>query len=109
MDIRAAVPTDADSIWALLEPTIRAAETYTLPADMNREDALASWFSPGHEVFVAEQSGAVRGSYFLRPNQRGGGSHVANCGYVTAAAASGGRVARRIRAHSLDYAESRGF
>ncbi len=109
MDIRAAVPTDADSIWAILEPTIRAAQTYTLPEDMNREDALASWFSPGHEVFVAEESGTVLGTYFLRPNQRGGGSHVANCGYVTAPWATRRGIARSMCAHSLDQARIRGY
>ena len=42
MQIRlASLSADADPIWAILEPTIRAAETYTLPADMPRQEALA--------------------------------------------------------------------
>lgn len=52
--IRAAGPDDADAVWAILGPVIRAGETYALPQDMTREDALAYWFSPGHEVFVAD-------------------------------------------------------
>ena len=32
---------DADAIWAILEPVIRAGETYPLPRDMDRESALA--------------------------------------------------------------------
>src|ERR1700732_4856207 len=85
MQIRPASPqADADSIWTILEPTIRAGETYTLPRDMTRKDALEYWFAPGHEVFVAEEGAQLLGTYFLQPNQQGGGSHVANCGYVTA-------------------------
>src|SRR5229473_3323064 len=95
MQIRpAALSADANSVWAILEPTIRAGETYTLPRDMPREEALDYWFAPRHEVFVAEEDTDVVGTYFLQANQQGGGSHVANCGYVTAprAAAAAWRV-----------------
>ena len=106
---RASLPTDADSVWAILEPTIRAGETYTLPRDMAREDALDYWFAPGHEVFVAEENSILVGTYFLQSNQQGGGSHVANCGYVTAPWATSRGVARAMCAHSLDRARQRGF
>jgi ribosomal protein S18 acetylase RimI-like enzyme len=110
MQIRpASQHVDADSVWAILEPTIRAGETYTLPRDMTREDALDYWFASRHEVFVAEEDGHVLGTYFLQPNQRGGGSHVANCGYITAPWATGRGVARAMCAHSLDRARERGF
>ena len=109
MHIRPPSVTDADVIWAILEPMIRAGETYTLPIDMTRDQALAFWFAPGHEVFVAEDSNAAVGTYFLRPNQSGGGSHVANCGYVTAPWATDRGVARSMCVHSLEHARARGF
>ena len=109
LTVRAARAGDADAIWTILEPTIRAGDTYTLPREMSREAALAFWFASGHEVFVAEEDGGLVGTYFLRANQAGGGSHVANCGYVTAAHAAGIRVfvyaADRVAEHpgvSLD-------
>jgi ribosomal protein S18 acetylase RimI-like enzyme len=76
---------------------------------MPRDEALAYWTSLGHEVFVAEDGGEVLGTYFLRANQRGGGSHVANCGYITAPGAEGRGIGRAMCAHSLDQARSRGF
>jgi ribosomal protein S18 acetylase RimI-like enzyme len=109
MLIREAVANDADAIWAILEPILRTGETYTLPCEMNREDALAYWFSPGHEVFLAEDKGAILGTYFLQANQKGGGAHVANCGYMTAPHATGRGVARAMCAHSLERARQRGF
>jgi ribosomal protein S18 acetylase RimI-like enzyme len=109
MQIRISQPDDADSIWAILEPTIRAGETYTLPRDMSRQEALAYWFAPQHEVFVAQADAQILGTYFLQPNQQGGGSHVANCGYVTAPWATGRGVARAMCAHSLERARERGF
>lgn len=107
--IRAATTDDCGAIWKILEPTIRSGETYALPRDMARESALAYWFSPGHEVFVAEENAAILGTYFLRANQQGGGGHVANCGYMTAAHATGRGVARAMCQHSLDAAKARGF
>src|SRR5437868_6378891 len=109
MHIRPATANDDDSLWAILEPTIRSGETYTFPTDMLRDQGLARWFADGHQVFVAEEKGEGVGTYFLRANQRGGGDHVANCGYVTAPWASGRGVARAMCTHSLEYARSRGF
>ena len=110
MNIRPASATgDADSVWAILEPTLRAGETYTLPSDMARQDALAYWFATHHEVFVAEENGQVLGTYFLQPNQQAGGAHVANCGYITAPWATGRGIARAMCTHSLGRARSRGF
>lgn len=88
---------------------MRAGETYALPRDMTPEQILAYWTSPGREVFVAEIGDAIAGTYFLAPNQRGGGSHVANCGYVTASEFTGHGVARAMCAHSLEHARAKGF
>lgn len=107
--IRPAEPGDRDAIWSILEPVIRGGETYALPRDFSREQALDYWFSPGHEVFVADPGGDVVATYYLRANQQGGGAHVANCGYMTAKRAWGRGLARAMCAHSLDTARARGF
>jgi ribosomal protein S18 acetylase RimI-like enzyme len=109
LTIRQACPADCDAIWSILEPVIRAGDTYTLDRDMSRESALAYWFSAHHEVFVGEDAAQIVGTYFLRPNQQGGGSHVANCGYITAPSATGRGVARAMCAHSLERAKAHGF
>jgi ribosomal protein S18 acetylase RimI-like enzyme len=107
--VRPAGSGDADAVWKILEPTIRAGETYTLPRDMPPDQSLAYWFATGNEVFVAEENGEVIGTYFLHANQKGGGAHVANCGYMTSVRASGRGVARAMCRHSLDHAKTRGF
>jgi RimJ/RimL family protein N-acetyltransferase len=109
MLIRPAIEGDRDAVWAMLEPVIRAGEVYALPADMTREAALEYWFAAGHWVFVAEDAGAVVGTYYLQPNQRGGGAHVCNCGYLTAPWAAGRGVARAMCEHSLEFGKALGF
>jgi len=107
--IRNAKSNDSEAIWAILEPMIRAGETYTLPRGMSKEDALAYWFAEEKETFVCEENGEISGTYFLKANQLGGGAHVANCGYVTAAATQGRGIARAMCLHSLERAKERGF
>lgn len=109
MLIRPARETDHDAIWAMLEPVVRAGETYALPRDISRADLIAYWTGADRETFVAEADGTLLGTYYLKANQQGGGAHVANCGYVTAAAASGRGIARAMCEHSLDRARSLGF
>ena len=104
MNVRPAMAADAPAIWRVIEPMIRAGETYALPRDMSEADALEFWMGEGREAFVAEDEGAVVGTYYLRPNQLGGGGHVCNCGYVTAPEASGRGVATAMGRDSLDRA-----
>ncbi|HVT55708.1 MAG TPA: GNAT family N-acetyltransferase [Xanthobacteraceae bacterium] len=109
MPIRSVERGDDDALWAILQLVFRAGETYPLPRDISREAALAYWRAPGHAVFVFEESGEVLGTYYLRANQRGGGAHVANCGYVTAPAARGQGVARAMCLDSIERARAMGF
>lgn len=98
---------DGDAVWRILEPVIRAGETYPLPRGMSRGEALGYWFGPAHDVFVAADGGEVLGTYYMRPNQAGGGAHVANCGYMVAGHATGRGVARGMCEHSLGVARVR--
>lgn len=109
MLIRPATSQDWAAIWRIIEPIIRAGETYALDPAMTEAEARAYWLGPDRETFVMEDGGMVLGTYYLRANQAGGGSHVANCGYATGEAARGKGVARAMCEHSLMRAKERGF
>ena len=109
MQIRASVPGDASAIRAIVVPPIRAGEVFALPRDMSEAEAIAYWRGPDRETFVAEEGGRILGTYYLRANQEGGGAHVANAGYATAADAAGRGVARFMCLDSLERARARGF
>src|ERR671923_815003 len=94
MIVRPATADDRDAIWRIIEPVLRAGETYALPRDWEQAEALEYWMAPAHEVFVVEDGGAIVGTYFLQANQLGAGAHVANCAYMTDAHATGRGVAR---------------
>lgn len=91
----------------MLKPVFRAGDTYTVEPDIPREDALAYWTA--ERAYIAEEAGTTLGTYYIRRNQKGGGSHICNCGYITARDAEGKGVARAMLAHSLDEARRQGF
>ena len=109
MLIRLASSEDRAAIWRILEPVIRAGETYALPRDMSERDALAYWLGEDRETFVAMADGEIIATYYLRANQQGGGAHVCNCGFMTAQDASGKGIARAMCAHALAHAKASGY
>jgi ribosomal protein S18 acetylase RimI-like enzyme len=109
MRIRPATPHDDGAILEIIMPVIRRCETYALPQDWTETEALAYWRSQGHTVFVADDGGAALGTCYIRSNQGGGGSHVANAAFMTRAAAAGRGVASAMCAHVLEYAAAAGY
>ena len=76
---------------------------------MRRDAALPHWIAPGKDTFVAVDEERILGLYCITPIRSGGGSHVSNCGFVTAVEARGRGVARRMCEHAIEYARARGF
>ncbi len=109
IQIRPYDANDANEVWSILLPIIAAADTYALPHDMTREEALAYWCAHENLTHVALMEERVVGTYYLRPNQLGGGNHVANCGYMVDRQASGRGIARSMCLHSIEIAKQRGF
>jgi ribosomal protein S18 acetylase RimI-like enzyme len=110
MEIRDADPAaDSDAVWNIMAPILSAGDTYALPRDWSRAEALAYWYAPGHSVFVATQDSRVLGTYILRANNKGGGAHIANCGYMTHPEERGRGVASAMCHHSLEYAANHGY
>ena len=86
---------DLDAIWEfMLEPIFRAGETFCIPQDISKEDALAYWTGGSHRAFIAEApvptgGKSAVGTIYFSPCQIGNGAHVATCGFVTSAAWQG--------------------
>lgn len=107
--LRPATEADHPTLWTMLEPVFRAGDTYAIDPSISRAEALEFWCGGTHRAFLAEADSAVLGSYYICPNQGGGGAHVCNCGFVTARAAQGRGVARKMLAHALDMGRNMGF
>jgi len=130
MKIRPATEADRDAIWNIFHEVVAAGDTYALDPNISRDDALAYWFAPGTRTYVAEENAVgdgvavpgkptasptitrtrqILGTYILRPNQSGGGSHVANAGFMVSASARGLGIGRAMAEHCLSEARRLGF
>ena len=96
VEIREATRADDDVVWAMLEPVFRAGDTYAVDSGITREGALHYWFLAEH-VYLAIDGETPVGTFYIKENQKGGGTHVCNCGYITAKGAEGKGVARAMR------------
>jgi ribosomal protein S18 acetylase RimI-like enzyme len=110
IEIRPFQDDDWPDLWRILEPVFRAGDTYSFAADISESDARRAWIDIPDATFVAgADSGPVLGTYYIKPNQPGQGSHVCNCGYVVGAIARGQGIASLMCQHSQQEASARGF
>ena len=108
--IRPGTRADDDALWKILEPILRAGETYPQPRDIGREAALDYWWRPEHTIFAAEDEGGMLvGTYYLKANSGGPAGHIANCGYMVLPQTTGRGIGRALCLHSLQEARKRGF
>jgi L-amino acid N-acyltransferase YncA len=109
LEIRSATSEDRDAIWNIFHAVVAAGDTYAFDPKMSRDEALAYWFRADTHTYVAERDGCVVGTYILRANQPGLGSHVANAAFMVASDAQGSGVGRRMAEHCLSEARHLGF
>ena len=109
VEIRLATEADRDAIWEIFHDVIAPGDTYAFDPQMSRQDALTYWFRSDTHTYVAEQDRHVVGTYILRPNQSGGGSHVANAAFMVASNARGQGIGRAMGEHCLREARRLGF
>ena len=102
--------SDWPGVWAILRDTIRAGETYTFSPQSTEEEIRKAWIETPARAYVAcDTDDRILGTYFIKANQPGLGSHVCNCGYVVSAEAQGQGVAARMCEHSQAEAIAMGF
>ena len=109
LQIRQATALDSDAIWKIFQPIVARGDTYALDPRISREDGLAYWLHPANSCYVAEHQGNVVGTYILRSNQSGPGSHVANAAFMVSLGARGLGVGRKMGEHALSEAGRLGF
>ena len=118
-EIRAATDADRGAIWKIFHEVVAVGDTYPFDPQMSREGAMSYWFQDGAHSYVTEidclkqsiAQGArqIMGAYMLRPNQSGGGSHVANAAFMVAKDARGQGIGRAMGEHCLNEAHRLGF
>lgn len=84
-------------------------DSFPFSPHTTRSEAEALWYAPQAAVYVMEQDGEVRGSFYLKPNQPALGDHVANGGFMVSKAARGRGVGRAMGLLALEEARRLGY
>jgi len=104
MNIREATKEDWNLIWPIFHEIVKAGETYAYETDTTKDQAEKIWLDAPRKTFVFEEDGAILGTYYLKTNQAGPGSHVCNCGYMVSSLARGRGLATSMCEHSQKVA-----
>jgi len=107
--IRKARSDDEKKIWSILKPIIRNGETYAIKQNISRNAAIKNWMYGEHECYVLENDMQIVGSYYICPNQDGGGNHICNCGFIVNSEVGRNGYGRLMVNHSLNLAKKMGF
>ena len=110
IDIRLFEESDWPALWEIIEPVFRAGETYVFSPEITEKETYQAWIEIPAATFVAVNTDAkLLGTYYIKPNQPGLGSHVCNCGYIVADRSRGKGIASAMCEHSQQEAVSRNF
>jgi len=109
MEIRKAISSDKPPVWRIIEAVIATGDTYVFDPETPEDEMIAYWFSPEKHIYVADEDGEILGTYWLKANQPGLGSHVGNGAYMVSPNAKGKGIGRMMAEHSIGEARRLGF
>lgn len=109
LSIRTFRPDDWPQVWKILEPVFRAGETYAVDIGISEGAARELWVASPVATFVGCEENQILGTYYIKTNNPGPGSHVCNCGYAVRASARGKGVATALCEHSQLQAVRMGY
>ena len=109
MRIREATEADFKEIWPIFHEIASAGETYAYEQNTSKEKAKRLWMHLPRKTFLAEEEGEVVGTYYIKTNQPGPGSHVCNCGYMVSSEVRGKGIATAMCEHSQKIAIELGY
>jgi ribosomal protein S18 acetylase RimI-like enzyme len=108
--IRKYQESDWVKVWPIIKKVFRAGETYAYSPEITEENAHKVWIESPEETYVAVgEDGNIQGTYHIKQNQPGLGSHVCNCGYIVSENARGKGIASSMCEHSQQVAKALGF
>lgn len=110
INIRPFEESDWAATWQVVEPVFRAGETYSFSPDITEDETYHQWIEIPAATFVAvDENNNIVGTYYVKKNQPGLGSHICNCGYIVSENARNQGIASQMCEHSQREALSLGF
>ena len=109
VEIRKAVEEDNDQIWDIIKEVISKGDTYTFSPDSSKEEMISYWFGRDKHTYVAIDEKIIVGTFIIKNNQPGLGSHIANASYMVSEKSSGKGIGKLMGEFSLKEAKRVGY
>jgi ribosomal protein S18 acetylase RimI-like enzyme len=109
IQITPATQSDFDEgIWDIFQFVASTGDSYIYPPETTKEEARKIWME-NTTPFVARLDGKIVGSYLIRQNRIGLGSHVCNAAYIVHKDYRQKKIGTIMCEHSLKKAKEMGF
>lgn len=99
---------DFDAVFDIFRQVVSKGETYIYPEGTTKEEAHAIWMQKT-APYVAWKGGQIVGTYTIRPNKIGRGSHVCNAGFMVHPAYQKQGIGKAMGEHALKEARRLGY
>jgi predicted N-acetyltransferase YhbS len=106
--ITKATEQDFNAIWEIFHEVTAPGDSYIYPEDFTKEQTHTIWME--HTApYVAKIDNEIVGTYLIRQNRIGRGSHVCNAAYMVKPSHQGNKIGRLMGEHSLIEAKKMGY
>ena len=109
LTFRKALLQDQDAIWEILQNIIKKGSSFAYPSNLTKEEMLAYWLAEDKHAYVALEDDEVIATFFMKDNQPGRGSHIANAAYAIAEKHAGKGIGQKVGEYSLIEAKRLGY
>ena len=109
MLIREATHDDFKFLWPIFHSVVSKGETYVYSTETSFEQAYHIWMDRPLKTYVVEFNSEIVGTYYIKPNFSGLGSHICSCGYMVHEEYRNQGIASEMCNHSFDVAKQFGF
>ena len=109
IEIRQADDQDFEAIWEIFHEVVSRGDTYAFDPNTNKMEAHKIWLETPTATYIATENDQIVGTYYIKPNFAGPGSHVCNAGFMVHPSARGKGVGKAMGQHALTAAKTLGF
>ena len=109
IEIRKAEKTDHKAIWSIIKEVISTGETFVYDPNATEEEMIECWCGNGINTYVAIFDEKIAGTFYIKNNQPGLGSHVANAGFMVGSAFFGNGIGRKMGEFAICEAKRLGY
>ena len=103
--IRLAKLKDLNNIYLIFKEITKTGDTHIYPNTITKDEVKKAWFNLNTKTYVVTYENIIVGTYILRPNHLGLGSHIANSAYMLSPKYQGKGIGKKMCLHSLKEAK----